>query len=334
MHPDSEARLKKVENAVLRQAARMFNLNGEPPRRLGSFESFVYEVHNGREPCILRVTDSDHRPAEQILSELDWLDHLAHNGAPVCQPHRSIDGNLVEVFHAENDEPAADYFSLVVFERASGGPAGDTDWGPALFRTWGETIGTLHRLTQDYRPSHGIATRRHWHEDPDFRLHHSLGAGYDRLKERCDATIANLKRLPTDPSVYNLCHNDVHPGNFFVHNGRMTVFDFDDAHYDWLMNDLASALFYALRRPSVGEDNVEFARVFWANLLEGYARQHVLDRRWLEHVPVFLKLREFLLYVLLQIEAPDSTHPWCVSYMKGRRQRIEGDIPVIAMSFD
>ncbi|MBD3257610.1 phosphotransferase, partial [candidate division GN15 bacterium] len=173
-----------------------------------------------------------------------------------------------------------------------------------------------------------------WRDDPDFRVHRKLGPEYDRLKERCDQTLAALDRLPVSDDIFDLTHNDVHPGNFFIDNGRMTVFDFDDCHYDFLVNDLAIALFYALRDARVDQDDRQFARTFWDNLLNGYHEKHSLPKAQFDHVPLFLKLREFLLYALLQIEAPDSDSPWCVRFMTNRKERIENAVPVIDIDFN
>ena len=337
MHPDTDARFRLKEQDILAHAARMFDFAPESPKKLGGFESFVYELRHPEKPRILRITDSGHRTPTQIHSELDWVNYLAAHEAPVCRPSRSVDGELVKVYRVNNDEnndEYGEYYSLVVFDKAPGKIVANDEWSPALFQTWGETIGKLHRLTVKYRPSDGIAPRRQWYDDDDLVMYKQLNRDHDIVKQRWEELFEHLHTLSKNKAGYDLTHNDIHPGNFFVENGRMTVFDFDDCHYDWLMNDLAVALFYAVRKVGIGDGNVEFAKMFWENLLEGYNREHRLDSRWLKHVPAFLKLREFILYVILHIEDPDSDHPWCVSFMTDRKQRIENDVPVIDMSFE
>jgi len=41
---------------------------------------------------------------------------------------------------------------------------------------------------------------------------------------------------------YGLVHCDVNPTNFYVNDGQITLFDFDDCAYNWFINDIAVAL--------------------------------------------------------------------------------------------
>jgi hypothetical protein len=39
-----------------------------------------------------------------------------------------------------------------------------------------------------------------------------------------------------------LVHSDLNPTNFHVNDGQLTLFDFDDCTYNWLINEIAIAL--------------------------------------------------------------------------------------------
>jgi len=54
-----------------------------------------------------------------------------------------------------------------------------------------------------------------------------------------------------------LIHTDVHAGNFFVDDGRITVFDFDDSSYQWFASDIAIALYYTIWRKFDGHEQRE-----------------------------------------------------------------------------
>ena len=67
-------------------------------------------------PCILRITHSTHRNIEQIKGELDWINYLAENNAPVCQAYPSTNGNFVEKIK----QNSSSYLLVAIFQKAEG----------------------------------------------------------------------------------------------------------------------------------------------------------------------------------------------------------------------
>jgi Ser/Thr protein kinase RdoA (MazF antagonist) len=61
--------------------------------------------------------------------------------------------------------------------------------------------------------------------------------------------MAHLRSLPTPVDGYGLLHTDLHHGNFFVDEGRITAFDFDDIGYNWFASDIAVLLLRAISFP-------------------------------------------------------------------------------------
>jgi len=99
------------------------------------------------------------------------------------------------------------------------------------------------------------------------------------------------------------------------------------------MNDIAIVLFYA----ALGqEDMPQFTREFMTHFLHGYRQENNLDPKWFKEIPYFLKLREIDLYAVIHrsFDVENIKDPWVAYYMRGRKQRIEEDIPFIDFHFE
>jgi Ser/Thr protein kinase RdoA (MazF antagonist) len=146
--------------------------------------------------------------------------------------------------------------------------------------------------------------------------------------------LAHLHGLPTPPDAFGLVHTDVQVGNLRIDDARLTLFDFDDCDYEWFASDIAISLFYALQDPLTSGDPTAFARRFLGCFLDGYAREHRLERTWLRELPWFLKQRELALYIALwQAFGAGPMPPWPDRFMSGRLARIRSDGPVVDLDF-
>ena len=147
--------------------------------------------------------------------------------------------------------------------------------------------------------------------------------------------IDHLGTLPQGRDEYGLVHTDMHGGNFFVDDeGRITLFDFDDCLYAWFIYDLAMALFYAISHDCVSEEDVVWAERFLREFLGGYRCENTIADVWLEEIPHFLKLREIDLYAAIHRSLDlDDLDPWCASYMKDRKHKIEHDVPYVVLDW-
>jgi len=319
---------------ILDRAAQSYSFRQESVKRLGSFESFVFEFHKDGTEYILKVTPGSHRPTAQIQGELDWVNYLADNGVSAARAIPSQAGSLVEVVNLDGLEASGEsFYTLVVFEKAKGRLATKEDWTPQLFTNWGQIIGRMHALTKKYEPSNPAFRRPMWHEDVDLNAHKHIPASQEEVLDKFDRLMERLHSLPTGPDSFGLVHEDLHHFNFFVDNGRITVFDFDDARYHWFADDLVIPLFYAVRDAELGQESTAYAQHFLTCLLEGYARENSPAPVWFELMPDFLKLREIVLYTIIYAEEAFELNGWCRRFYDGRRERIEKDVPVIDLDF-
>lgn len=299
------------------------------------FQNTVYQLTHHGTTRFVRVTPSSRRDLNQIRGELDWLLYLAEHGANIARPLPAASGQLIE----EVTTPEGTFF-IASFEQAAGRfiDVNNLDeWKPQLFETWGETIGTIHRLTEDYVPQDPAIRRPAWsRHDPSLQAIEDYFAEHDpAIAEKCRSLLQAISQLPITEDTYGLIHNDFHQGNLFLDQGRLTVFDFDDARYGWLAYDLAAAFYHAYwQGTSSHPARTDFAEEFMRHFLTGYRRVRVLPRATLNQMPLFLKWREMFLYHLFSTcWDPGNLLDWQAYTMKDLRHRILHDIPYTRLDF-
>jgi amicoumacin kinase len=318
-------------DAILAAAQARYGIDPEQMRLLDGFESFMYAYRQDGRDYILRLSHSLRRTPELIYGEVDWINYLAAHGAGVAQAVPSVRGKLVELI----DDDQGGHFLATAFIKASGGsPWQREQWDERLFEEYGRLIGRLHALTKAYRPTNPAWKRFDWDDPTMLFVEQWLPGGNETIVESYRALVAGLRRLPQDGDSYGLIHQDAHGGNFFVDaDYRITLFDFDDCVYGHFVYDLAMVLFYAVTNRA---DAAEFGLHFWRHFWRGYQQENDLDPAWLQQMPHFLKLREFDLYAALHRSYDDVDnipHSWPAKFMHGRKERLENNIPYLALDW-
>ena len=314
---------------ILNEAIKLFDLDKEKTVKINSFESFIFEsVWNGT-PCILRITHSSHRNIKQINGELDWINYLNDNGAPVCKAFPSENGNFVEKIGHDDSS----FFLAVIFRKAEGlfldkNKQLLTD---SLIVNWGKVVGKLHRLTKDYTPSIKDSIRPIW---SDYVTNIEEYLSDDSLAlQRSKEIVNKLHSLPKDRDSYGLIHYDIHQANFLINNeGEITLFDFDDSEYSWFVADFAVILFNLIWfYLDDKKKKDEFANEFLIKFLEGYNQENNLSTWWLNKIPDFIRMRHILLYAVMKREYKITRDKWFEKYLKKWKPMIEKDIPYIRL---
>lgn len=315
-------------DGILAEGARRFGLMPTDLRMLDGFESVICEA-GGNPPRILRYSHSARRSVDMIRGEAEWINYLVEGGVAAARALPSRQGRLVETVEA-----AEGYWSVTSFEKAQGHLPGRPDVTPELFEQMGRMMGRMHKLTKEYVPSDPAIRRMHWDEDVDTFPVRYLPASDEKVIARANELMAHLKSLPRERDSYGLVHIDFHYGNFFVDNGRITLFDFDDCQYNWFAADIAISLFYTVPHHCDSPENLAKAKSFLDCFLKGYERENTLDRQWLQQIPYFLKQREIDLYMVIH-RSMDLNHldKWCASFMDDRKRRIEEGVPYVDIEF-
>ncbi len=288
----------QFSNNVLFEAAKRFNLSTDSLKLLGSFENYVYEGNRNANSYILRLTHSSHRSTNQLLGELEWINYLAENGVNVAKSYPSINGSLAEeIFVGDN------YFIVSLFKKANGQPLRNNPdlLNRELIIEWGKLIGQMHKATKNFQPSSNNIKRPQWNDDDLTYFTNYLTEEDQQIVTMGEDLLSYFSSLPKSKDDYGLIHTDIHSGNFFVDNGKIKVFDFDDCSYQWFISDIAIALYYTIWWKCSDyskEEKKEYGDFFLDAFMEGYNQENKLDDFWIDKMPYFLKLRDLTLYTV------------------------------------
>jgi Ser/Thr protein kinase RdoA (MazF antagonist) len=202
----------------------------------------------------------------EIASELAWMDALrAEAGVRTPRVLPAADGRRV-VTVPEPGGAAARYCVRFEFLPGTepGDPAGDPSPDPALasahFAELGEITARMHRHAREWsRPA--WFTRFHWDYPAAFgqqarwgRWQDGVGVGpaERRILTRLDNVLrARLREFGSGPDRYGLVHADTRLANLLVHDGSVSVIDFDDAGFSWYLYDLGTSVSFFEHEPQV-----------------------------------------------------------------------------------
>lgn len=306
---------------ALHEAAGLYGLGTEQFIKRGDFENYVFEAYRDGVPAILRLTHSSHRTEVEVRAELNWIDYLTKHGLAIPGCRVSVNGKLAEVIHVGES-----YFTVSAFDKAGGHPPDCNNpdvWNDSLFYEWGRVTGHMHRLTSGYRVAPGQPERPNWDEDEIYEnAVHYVKPDDGIVLERLAEVLSHLRKLPCGSDSFGMIHTDIHLGNFFVDQGRIMVFDFDDCSYMWYVHDIAIPLYYSLSRMKEAEREA-FTQRFLPIFMDGYRSEYQLAASWLKELPYFLKLRDIVLYLVLHKKvAPADRDERLLGWMAEMRERI------------
>jgi Ser/Thr protein kinase RdoA (MazF antagonist) len=260
-------------------------------------ENHTYRVddpESGRRYA-LRLHRPGYRTAQQIDSELQWLDALRADGAvDTCVPVPTPGGEFVVEVAVDGIQPR----NVVLFEWLDGREP-DLDGAEVIagFRTLGAVSARMHgharawelpagfdRPAWDYERTLGAGG--HW-----GRWQDGLGMGAEELEllGRLDAAIAaRLDAYGQGEDRFGLVHADIRLANLLVDDdGHVRVIDFDDSGFAWFMYDFATTVSFMEDHPRVPE-----LRDAW---LEGYRSVAPLAAEDEAELDTFVMLRRLLL---------------------------------------
>jgi Ser/Thr protein kinase RdoA (MazF antagonist) len=214
-------------------------------------------------PSVLRVHRHGYHTEQEIASELAWMDALrAEAGVRTPRVLAASDGQRV-VTVAERGGPAR---YCVRFEYLPGTEPGAPGVEPegqltgGHFEELGEITARMHRHARTW-PQPGWFTRFHWDYAAAFggqarwgRWQDGIGVGpAERLVlSRLDGTLrSRLTVFGQGPERYGLVHADTRLANLLVHEGAVSVIDFDDCGFSWYLYDLGTSVSFFEHSPEV-----------------------------------------------------------------------------------
>ena len=214
-------------------------------------------------PSVLRVHRLGYHTEQEIASELTWMDALrAEAGVRTPRVLAAADGRRV-VTAAEPGGAAAAARHCVRFEFLPGTEPGGEPEGKLTgrhFTELGEITARMHRHARQWqRPA--WFTRFHWDYPAAFgrqarwgRWQDGIGVGRSerQVLTRLDDTLQRrLQAFGQGPERYGLVHADTRLANLLVHDGTVSVIDFDDSGFSWYLYDLGTAVSFFEHSPEV-----------------------------------------------------------------------------------
>jgi Ser/Thr protein kinase RdoA (MazF antagonist) len=335
--PETQVHSNSIGPDPQEQAAELFGFANAELTDLGGLQNFVYEFAYDGRSWILRLTPGANRTEHMVLAELDWIRYLAGRGVSVSEPVRSKNGRWTEVIPADDG-----YFTCAVFAKAPGRKVGYPEClrDDGLYERLGRLTGRLHRLSRSYRPDARYGPRHDWSGNWFLRHVGLVPATQPRVRAACAELMETLRTLPRDEDAFGLIHGDMGVGNFTVdEDGGITLFDFDEAQYSWFVEDIAVQLYYLVYVYG-GEEGrrlrEEQAERFMRHFMKGYREEYALDEKWLRLIPLFLRVRELIVYIgaFRNRDGVDETfsrsdNQWFTDWIAEARARIESGAPIV-----
>jgi Ser/Thr protein kinase RdoA (MazF antagonist) len=249
-------------------------------------------------PSVLRVHRLGYHTEREIASELAWMDALrAEAGVRTPRVLPAAGGRRV-VTVPERGGPAERHCVRFEFLPGTepGGPADDPVLAGAHFAELGEVTARMHRHAREWsRPA--WFTRFHWDYPAAFgqqarwgRWQDGIGVGPSEreiLTRLDDVLRARLRAFGTGPDRYGLVHADTRLANLLVHDGSVSVIDFDDSGFSWYLYDLGTAVSFFEHEPVVP--------ALVDSWLEGYRRAGRLSAEDEAEIWTFIMFRRLLL---------------------------------------
>ena len=251
-------------------------------------------------PSVLRVHRLGYHSEQEIASELAWMDALrAEAGVRTPRVLSATDGRRIVTVTERGGADPSTARHCVRFEFLPGRePAGES--GGVLsgghFAELGEITARMHQHARRW-PRPAWFTRFHW----DYRAAFGPGARWGRWQDgigvgpserqvltRLDSVLrSRLAAFGTGPERYGLVHADTRLANLLVHDGAVSVIDFDDSGFSWYLYDLGTSVSFFEHAPEVP--------VLVDSWLDGYHRAGELSAADQAEIWTFIMFRRLLL---------------------------------------
>jgi Ser/Thr protein kinase RdoA (MazF antagonist) len=281
--------------AAIRTALPTWNMPPEAKiKLLNVSENATFRVDHDAKSIVLRVHRLNYHEADEIRSEIAWIDALRRDGVvETPAPLPGHDGGFVQTLVSPSGLPERRAVAFAFAEGREPTPGADL---PGWFRTLGALTARMHGHAQIWtRPCD--FRRKTWDFDAMFgdrpywgpwRAGVGLDAAGTALFERALALIERrLARFGRSPERFGLIHADLRLANLLVDTEHLRVIDFDDCGISWRLYDFATAVSFFEHEPIVDE-----LRDSW---IDGYRSVAPLSKEDADELPVFIAMRRFLL---------------------------------------
>jgi Ser/Thr protein kinase RdoA (MazF antagonist) len=267
--------------------------------------TFALSDPAARRDLVLRVHRVGYSSAEEIHSELAWINALRRDGViDTATVVPGSNGELVQTLASPSGRVPR---HAVAFERL---PGKEPDAGvdaPRWFERLGELTAKLHLHAKSWALPAGFRRKR-WDLDAmvgdnGYWGSWRAGIGLDRpgtavLEQALSFIKERIDRFGVGPERFGLVHADLRLANLLVHDSHLRIIDFDDCGFSWFMYDFATAVSF-IEHEAMVPDLLQA----W---VAGYRKAAPLSAEERAEIPTFVVLRRILLTAWLasHIEVP------------------------------
>ncbi len=315
---------------VLKNIIDFYGFEVSELKEIFSYENFVYLVNHKEKEYYLRISHGEYNSVSHVKAEIEWIHYLRDNNIDVVTILPSKKGNYVEEVRYKDHN-----FISVLFEKIDGENFTENLklLTPDRMRQWGKLVAKLHLLSVNYLPSDPKITRLHIAEDSLLGNVENVLKEYPQILQKVQRALSETSELPKSNEVYGLIHRDLHEANLIIHEGKMTIIDFDDSHYNWYIADIAIILFhYAWRFGKDPKSRNQIIKEFFPIFMDGYLSENNLDQFWIDKIPLFIKLRHFSLFCTLVYELKIEFDEWSNKILEGWVPFLQNDERWITLS--
>jgi Ser/Thr protein kinase RdoA (MazF antagonist) len=250
----------------------------------------------------LRVHRVGYSSAEEIRSELAWINALIRDGAiETAAPVPGSNGELIQLLESAAGRPAR---HAVAFEWLPGKePDSNLDAMP-WFERLGELTARMHRHARAWTAPAGFHRKR-WDLGGMIGPNGYWGSwraaiGLDRaggamLEEALLLVRERIERFGAGADRFGLVHADLRLANLLVDGAHLRIIDFDDCGFSWFLYDFATAVSFIEHEPVVPQ-----LLHAWS---VGYRKIAPLEAEEIAQIPSFVVLRRILLSAWLASHA-------------------------------
>ncbi|RJG41676.1 phosphotransferase [Mesorhizobium sp. DCY119] len=293
--------------AGLRQTLPLWNTSEDAEIKLLTVsENATYRVTgaNAGQDMIVRVHRPDYHSADEILSELAWIDALCRDGV-VATP-RPIQGNNGRLLQSFSDDRTVRY--AVAFEFMSGREPDAESELVKWYGELGEINAQLHAHSRRWQRPAGFV-RKVWDFDRILGSRAYWGDWRDALGLTPDGKVIleqAHRLLGRQTAAYGhgsdrfgLVHCDMRTANLLIDGDRLGVIDFDDCGISWFAYDFAAAISFMEHEPFIPD--------LMAAWLAGYRRISDFGNEHEAALPMFVLLRRMQLTAWIASHAETPT---------------------------
>lgn len=320
---------------ILEQAESKYHVKPISENTMGGTSAKIFEVQTKQTPFILKVYEYSSVNQNHVEMELNWTNYLSNHMDGIVKPIRSISDRLYEIVSIGDKR-----YILSLLEKAKGkivdsdNPA---EFNQDLYFNLGALMGNMHRLTAGYE-GNDINPDFVWSNDAlSWRANVPILDEEVRLSE--DKYKSEICNLPISKDSYGIIHYDIHTDNFFVDDGKITLFDFDACQFNWYAADIASAIFFMVQKGAgplkhISEkERTEFAETYLVSYLKGYTQTNKICEYWINTFDLFMKYQmidEFRSAQNYMKEMLGQQYQW---YLDWHKYRIINNKPFVSIDY-